>query len=291
MKAISLDLGGTNLKAGLFEKKENEVHLISEKSIPVDASGDLFDVLLEIKKIFPTDDITAISLAFPGIVDHIQKIVLSTSKKFASAERQNIEQWIKKHFGEEIKFYIQNDARMALLGEVYHGESQGIQDLVLVTLGTGFGSAAMINGELLYGKHFLAGNLGGHYRINLHGDPCNCGGYGCIESETSGWKLKEKYKKTYKQVFLDAANGDKKAIAIKDHALDTWAAALINLIHSFDPEKIVLSGGPTIDNTIVPELQKRVDSGAWTPWGKVEISKSYIPNSLALWGGASLIFS
>src|SRR5258708_8730344 len=84
---------------------------------------------------------------------------------------------------------MENDARMALLGEHAAGAAQNCMDVVIVMLGTGVGSAVMIHGVLLRGAHFQAGCLGGHIPARFHGRLCICGAIGCVEAEASTWAL------------------------------------------------------------------------------------------------------
>ncbi len=79
--------------------------------------------------------------------------------------------------------------RMALLGERHAGAARGCDDVVMITLGTGIGGAAMIEGKLLRGKHAQAGCLGGHLPAKVGGRLCTCGAIGCLEAEASGWSL------------------------------------------------------------------------------------------------------
>src|SRR5439155_23768344 len=95
--------------------------------------------------------------------------------------------WSRDTFG--LRLCIENDARMALLGESYEGAARGFSDVVMMTLGTGIGGVTMIEGKLLRGKHSQAGCIGGHFPVLFSGRPCSCGGIGCAEAEASGWSL------------------------------------------------------------------------------------------------------
>src|SRR5258706_6097009 len=96
-------------------------------------------------------------------------------------------QWSRQDFGLPLR--IENDARMALLGERYAGAARGFDDVVMTTLGTGIGGAAMIGGTLIRGKHAQAGCLGGHLPVLFNGRTCTCGNIGCPEAEAAGWSI------------------------------------------------------------------------------------------------------
>ena len=200
-----------------------------------------------------------------------------------------------------------NDARMALLGEWQHGAGQGCSDLVMVTLGTGIGSAVLIGGQLLIGKHFQAGNLGGHFVVNHKGSVCTCGNIGCVEAEAStrrlpallkehpefpGSSMKNEEFPDFKALFHHAGNNDQVAREVLDHCLSAWAAGIITMIHAFDPEIIILSGGIMKSSAIIlPALQEKVNQLAWTPWGKVKLVEAKFPDSAALYGADYLVRS
>ena len=84
---------------------------------------------------------------------------------------------------------VENDARAALLGELAHGAAVGVRDAVLLVAGTGIGTAAVIDGQLIRGRSGHAGILGGHLTIDRGGDPCNCGNLGCAEVYGGSWSL------------------------------------------------------------------------------------------------------
>jgi glucokinase len=196
---------------------------------------------------------------------------------------------------------------MALLGEWQYGAGRAYNNLVMVTLGTGIGSAVLINGLLLKGKHFQAGNLGGHFVVNHRGTRCTCGNIGCVEAEASTWRLpsllkehslfskssmKDEKALDFKTLFRHADNNDLVAKEVLDHCLSVWAAGIITMIHAFDPELIILSGGIMKSATVIlPVLQEKVNQHAWTPWGKVKLVEARYPDSAALYGAEYLVRS
>ena len=200
---------------------------------------------------------------------------------------------------------IENDARMALLGEFYAGAARGFTDVVMMTLGTGIGGAAMIEGKLLRGKHAQAGCLGGHLPTLFNGRKCSCGAIGCAESEAGGWALpglvKEwpgisssalaKYDEVaFKELFEEADRGDEIAISIRDRCLQIWAVDAVALVHAYDPEIIIIGGGVMKSaHVIIPYVQSYVQKHAWTPWGKVQVRPAELGNNAALLGAIPLL--
>ena len=80
----------------------------------------------------------------------------------------NLEEWAAQKWNTSL--YMENDARMAAVGEWIFGAGRGSNDVVAVTIGTGIGSSAIIEGRLLRGKHFQAGCLGGHFTVQYNGE-------------------------------------------------------------------------------------------------------------------------
>jgi glucokinase len=170
----------------------------------------------------------------------------------------------------------------------------------MMTIGTGIGTSTIINGQLLRGKHFQAGCLGGHFTVNYEGATCTCGNIGCVEAQASTWNIEEKIKssKDFYQSLLSAHNThdfsilfqaakqkDPLAKRIVDECLNIWSAGVINLIHAYDPEIIVLGGGIlNSKEEILPRIQQRVDQYAWTPWGRVEIRPSQLMDRAGIMG-------
>lgn len=310
MKAIVLDLGGTRLKLGLICGGE----IIAVKVLPSYSENGLLprlpDVELAIDELLKstnttTAELTGVGVSIPGIVDTKKMTVLSINQKFSDAVGFDFNQWSQKKWG--ISSVLENDARAALIGEWQYGAGKNCDNIVLVTLGTGIGGAAMIEGKLLHGKHFQAGCLGGHFTINLHGRKCTCGNTGCVESEASSWILPELFKnhvnfatsKAVNEELLDfellfrlAAQKDEVATEIMNNCMDAWSAGIITMIHAYDPEKVIIGGGVMKSaDVILPYIRKKVAERAWTPWGNVEILGAHFTDEAGQLGMAHLLAS
>jgi glucokinase len=107
------------------------------------------------------EDVLGIGFSFAGLVDSVANRILSTNQKYDDGPETDLVGWAREKWNWPL--FALNDARMALLGEWQHGAGKGCTDLVMITLGTGIGSAVLVGEELLKGKHFQAGNLGGHF--------------------------------------------------------------------------------------------------------------------------------
>ena len=129
-----------------------------------------------------------VGIAYPGLVDPVKQLVISASGKYTDATKFDFSAWSRGRFG--CGCILENDANAALMGEIGYGCAAGETDAVLMILGTGVGTAAVMNGELVRGKHFQAGCLGGHFPVGGEEWRCSCGGYGCVEANGSSWALK-----------------------------------------------------------------------------------------------------
>lgn len=244
-----------------------------------------------------------LALGFCGLADARIGRVVSTNKKYEDAPSIDFQEWSRQELG--LRFAIENDARMALLGERHAGAARGCDDVVMITLGTGIGGAAMIEGKLLRGKHAQAGCLGGHLPAKVGGRPCTCGAIGCVEAEASGWslpllarewpgfatsKLANCQDLDFKTLMDQADVGDRIAREILDSCLRVWATGAVGLIHAYDPERIVIGGGVMHRaDVVLPYIQHYVNQHAWTPWGKVKIVAAQLGNNAGLLGAIPLL--
>lgn len=289
---IGVDMGGTRIKIGLVHQGK----IVSDATIPALAEGKLSDCLKAIAD--KVDDLlkasnakpVGIGIALPSIVDSIQLKVLSRYVKYTDATDVDFRQWSMQRW--KIPVALENDAKAALVGEWQYGNGKGCRDLVLLTLGTGVGSAVMINGKLLSGRNFVAGNLGGHMTINVHGKECNCGNIGCLETESSTWNLQQEREMDFKTLFESAARGDQSAIEVRDKSLKAWSLGVINLIHAFDPERIVVGGGIMMSGDLVlSNIRSMIKKHSWVKDNPPEVVAAAHPDFAGILGMSYLVTS
>jgi glucokinase len=236
-----------------------------------------------------------------GLVDSRRNKVLSTIGKYDDTVTFDFDNWGRHSLGVPVR--LENDARLALRGEMYAGAARGCSDVVMFTLGTGIGGVAAMEGKPLVGVHGQAGVLGGHVPVRAHGRRCTCGGQGCAEAEASGWSLPMVCREwpgfaqscladqplNFKTLFECSAAGDEIALEIRDHCLTVWGMMAVAAVHSFDPELIVLGGGAMrAADQILSPLQDYVNQNTWTPWGKVRIVAAELGDQAAALGVPTL---
>ena len=243
---------------------------------------------------------TLVLMTMTGIAQGMQPLV---SYALGAERRRDCHRLLKygvadEHWG--APFYIDNDARLAAIGEWQYGSGRGYDSVVMMTIGTGIGSGVIMNGEVMYGKHFQAGSLGGHFVVDYKGRLCSCGNKGCVEALSSSFFLHKIIKDhaclspsfkmssqnyDFKEIFQLAEQGNRDALLVRNECIEIWGAAVINFIHAYDPEVVILGGGiMNSHKVIVPYIEERVSKFAWTPSAKVSVVVSSLGDYAALYG-------
>ncbi len=308
MKLLACDLGGTRIKLGLVDNGM----IVEQEVIPAHSDLGLRprlpDLEAALRRIVAAQGLTlsdcaGVAVSFPSLMEPITGRILAEYGKYRDAPEIDLVEWANKSLG--LPLAIDNDARMALIGEWRHGAGRGCDNLVMVTLGTGIGTAALIQGRVLRGTHGQAGCLSGHLTVRYGGRRCSCGNVGCAEAEAStaflpeiaaeqpgfsGSALSRERVLDYAAVFRLAALGDPCATAIRDHSLLVWATLVVNLIVAYDPERVIIGGGILASRDILlPAIQQHVDRHAHTPWGRVQVLGAELGDASALYAGEWLL--
>ena len=313
--SVGIDLGGTRVKMGIVSGGV----IVAKHIVPAEAADGLARFLPELKmqinKLIGSvregrvDTISAdavldgIGIAFPGLTDYRTKKILSTNAKYDDAVQLDLGQWVQLNWS--VPLAIDNDARMAALGEWKYGAATDTDDLVVMTIGTGIGTSAVMEGRLVRGRHLQAGCLGGHFTVNYQGRSCSCGNVGCVEAYGSTWSLQQTFDQfpgitdsvlgneapaEFKSLFAAAKAGDAAAAAIREDIFDVWSAGIVNLIHAYDPEVVVIGGGVMHSaDQILPFLKERVRQRAWTPWGEVQLRATKLADDAGILGIVHLL--
>jgi len=308
MTVLACDLGGTRTKLGLVENgRLLTCEVLSSHSdqsyLPaLDRIADAFERMCASAGITPRQ-CRGIGMGFPALIDSTSGQILNEYGRFADAPHVNTQAWATARFG--LPVALENDARLALLGEWSCGAARGSNDVGIVTLGTGIGSGVMSGGRLLRGPHFQAGNLCGHMIIRPGGRRCVCGARGCVEAETGSVGLAARIRESgefgasmlahepelnYATVFRCAAGGDALANTLVNHSCEAWGAMCVNMIQAFDLERIVIGGGLMASaDMILPRIRTFVDENVHAPWGRVAIGAAEHPDHMALLGCEALL--
>jgi len=305
MRALAVDIGGTHVCCGAVDGRE----LLELFTIEADGSGSLSSLLQPISQTLRQfrarygERFEGIGFGFCGLVDSFAGRIVSTNHKYPDATELDLVSWAKNDFG--LPLILENDSRMALLGEGHMGAAQQASDVVMMTLGTGIGTAVIMSGRLVRGKHFQAGCLGGHFTIVPGGRLCSCGARGCFEAEASTYslpklsaewpgfessQLAQVSRIDFEVLFNLAEKGDVVCRNIRERCIELWQACALSLVHAYDPELLVLGGGVMQSSfPILKAIQQHIDDSAWTPWGKVKVVAAKLGSSGALLGAVPLL--
>jgi len=218
--------------------------------------------------VFRTDfgDPKGIGVASPGIVGEDHRAVIWMQGRMSSVCGFDWNEYLKTPFFVPVL----NDAKAALLGEAWLGAAAGVQNAVLLTLGTGVGGAAMVDGRLLHGAIGRAGHLG-HISLDPSGPTDIVGTPGSLEDLVGGATLTMRssgeYEDTQDLIFA-AKQGNEDAAELWQLSIQALAAGIVSLINVLDPEVVILGGGITrAGRDLFDPLAKSMSPIEWRPFG------------------------
>jgi glucokinase len=186
---------------------------------------------------------------------------------------------------------VLNDAHAALLGEAWVGAARGFKDVIMLTLGTGVGGAAIVDGRLLRGHIGRGGHLG-HSSLDPDGPPDCAGAPGSIEVAIGNCTIQQRSRGRFQSTHeLIAAHvkGDADATAIWLKSVKALAAAVCSFINILDPEAVIVGGGIARAGTVLFEpLEKFLDPMEWRPGGhRARILPAQLGEFAGAFGAAS----
>ena len=256
--AIGIDIGGTNSKFGIADREGTILFQSRVKTWSYPDHKKFISILKqEIEKSHALDDIIGIGIGAPNANYYDGTIVNPPNLPWKGTIAFDDE--VERTFG--LPSILTNDANAAGLGEMVYGKAKDMKNFVILTVGTGLGSGIIINGDLVYGKHGFAGELG-HTLVNANGRHCACGKKGCLETYVSAtgirrtvYKLLADYTESSvlrsisfdnlstKMITEAASKGDKIAIEAFNYTGRILGMKLSDFVVHTDPEAIFLLGG------------------------------------------------
>lgn len=260
---IGIDLGGTNIKAGLVNDK---LEIVKKMSIPTNADRPTSEIMHDMAKLaidvvreagYTMDDVESIGIGSPGTCDSKNGILVYANniKFFNAPMRAEIQKYINK------PVYIDNDANCAAYGE-YLVLDKKPAVFAAVTLGTGIGGGVVIDGHVFRGFNGTAPELG-HTTLDMNGEKCNCGRVGCFEKYASATALisqtkaaieknpdsilakvaEKEGKVSGRTAFLAEREGCPICKAVADKYIEYLGIGLVNVINNFAPDVVCIGGG------------------------------------------------
>jgi len=262
---IGVDLGGTNVRMGVITPEGKVLKKDQYRIGRILGGLTIFERLVSKLEKFIRGEIgrshpsIRVGIGVAGVVD-IKKGIIIESPNIPGLKGFPL----KEFFGNRISLpiVIENDANAFTLGEGWMGAAKRSKHYCGITLGTGVGGGIVVNGKILHGAEGMAGEVG-HMVINPEGLLCGCGGRGCLELYASAtgirrmaleavekgrgegilkWSGGDAQKITSEKVFEAAQSGDLIAKGIFKRMGGYLGLGLVNLLHLFNPEKIVIGG-------------------------------------------------
>lgn len=255
MDDIVVDIGGTQLRAGLYPSEGLDPRIF--KAVPTAGDEPALDRLFNlIDSIWPADTtVRRIALAAPGALNPVTGVTYTTPN-IPNWNGLHLVELVQKRFNVEVR--LGNDANLAALGEWKYGAGVGHHNLVYLTVSTGLGGGIIINDQLLVGSNGLAAEVG-HITVLPHGPLCGCGFPGHLEAMSSGTGianyakrgitdgrptiLTRNYEKITARTVAEAAReGDALAREAFENAGEFLGRAIADLLHLFNPTVVILGG-------------------------------------------------
>lgn len=314
MKYVGVDIGGTNLKAGLVD--ENGVLLATQKmkvASIADDDGLAWTVASLVQELAHTvnlsvSDVASVGVGVPGTVE-----IRSGSINYTcNLPLRNVPLRKLFHRYLSIPLYIENDANCAALAEFLVGAGRDSKRFVTITLGTGVGAGIVHNGKIYHGANGMAGEVG-HMVIQRGGLPCPCGRHGCWEQYASATALKRmtaaalaahphsilaqvvaenEGRVSGQSAFIAARRGDPVGQQICDEYVDYLACGVVNVVNIFQPDTLAIGGGVSneAEEQLLLPVQQRVARES-IPCGRdrrTRIVKAELGNRAGIIGAALL---
>lgn len=315
---LGLDVGGTNLAAGIVDEN---YHLLHKESIPAGAGRSVEDITEDMAKVsksvikhlgLPISKISSWGIGMPSYIN--PKTGLLVHANCFGWKNIDIYSYLQKQIS--LPIYIENDANCAALGEVLAGAGKGYRDVLMLTLGTGLGGGIILDKKIYAGSDMMGAELG-HTKLAYHGSSCTCGQLGCAEAYCSATALIRQAKEELTKETADRMKGsvmyelcgndldrldakmvvdaykmgDRIAKKVFLQYVDYLSCALSSFIVIFRPEIIILGGGVSNagDLLLIPLKEKVMENTyAADVIGVPEIRLAKCGNDAGIIGAAML---
>lgn len=254
---IGLDLGGTNLKYGVGDRKGN---ILIKKIRPsqaqesVDKIFENFYIAISELQQEAGDEILGIGIGTPGSVDFDKGQLIGKTPNIPHWTDAPIKKTIEDRF--HIPVWVDNDANVMALAEARVGAAKGYAYALCLTLGTGIGGGIILENKVYRGSTFSAAEVG-HITIKMNGKRCNCGNIGCFEIYASAPAMINRYRRKLRRngllydnnklttefIFQKATEHEAFAIETINETCDYLGAGITSLINVLNPQVVVIGGG------------------------------------------------
>ena len=312
MYRIGVDLGGTNIAVGVVDENMKIIGRGKVKTRCPRPAAEIFDdiavaVGMAVKDAgISMDDVVSVGVGTPGSVNKTNGYIeFSNNLEFNQVPAKEM---LEERIGKTV--FLDNDANCAALGEAIAGVGNGVENFVAITLGTGVGSGIIVNGKIVVGVNYCAGEMG-HMVICADGKPCNCGRKGCWEQYSSAtalisqtkeamqnnpdsimWQLTGGIDNVSGRTAFDAMRqGDEAAAAVVDKYIYYLSIGICNVINALQPEIVCIGGGVSHEGDyLLKPLQKYVEEQRYSIYSskQTQIVAAQLGNDAGIFGAALL---
>lgn len=308
MYRLGIDLGGTNIAAGVVDEDYRIIGTGKVKTGAHRSNDEIADDMAKAARMAIKDacidisEITAMGIGSPGSVIPSKGIVATSNNlKFSNLPLCAM---MKERLG--VDFYIENDANAAAYGELLAGAGKGCKNFVAITLGTGVGSGIIIDGKIFSGSNNAGGEFG-HTVIVIDGEACTCGRKGCWETYASAtalirqtkaemeankqsimWKLCDGdiNRVNGKTAFDAMRENDESGIKVVKEYIHYIAIGITNVINIFQPEILCIGGGISKEGDVLTKpIAEFAENGRFSK----NIEKQTVVKVAALGNDAGII--
>lgn len=277
---IGVDLGGTKILAAVISESGKIISRAKKKTKPERPAAEILGRVVEtcreavLESKLPFENIMGVGIGSPGPLDPQKGMVIETPN--VNLTKARITDFITKEL--KVPSFLDNDVNVGTFGEFIYGAGKGCRHLVGLFLGTGIGGGVIVDGKLLHGHSFNAGELG-HLKVRAFGAKCGCGDKGCLEAYASKAAMIRYFKRAVKKgkptilkdligedwekltskVFRQAFDAkDKLVIEKLEQAAKLTGVAVGSLLNILSPEKVIIGGGmiESLEKELMPLIKK-----------------------------------
>lgn len=285
--AVGIDIGGTNVKAGVVSEKGEIVEKWEGPTEHKNKDALIKQITRMVENFKKKYVIKGVGIGVAGLVDYEEGVVrVSPHLPLKDVPLRSI---LTDQLALPVS--VDNDANSGGLGEKYFGAGRNIQNFVFLTLGTGIGGAVFINGELIRGTKGFAGELG-HMIIDRNGPQCKCGARGCLEALASGSAIEKIAWTSASEVTKAASAGEDKAKEILASIGKKLGIGIANILNILDPELVIVGGKVSRAGALIlnPAIQVAMTQSLAYGSRKTSIKISTLGDEAGILGAATLVF-
>ena len=312
MVTIGIDLGGTNIVAGVVDEQYRILASAKCKTRAERSADEIVDDMAKVSREavaragLTMDDVAYIGIGAPGTCNTETGLVEYANN--LPFDNLPLRRMMTERLDKPV--YIENDANAAAWGEVKAGAAKGAQSCVCVTLGTGVGGGIVIDGKIYGGFNFAGAEIG-HTVIVRNGEPCTCGRRGCWEAYASATALVQQTREAMKAHpdskmwelagTLEGANGltafdamragDAAGKQVVDTYIDYVAIGVIDMINIFQPEVVCIGGGVSKEGeTLLGPMREKIERERYSRYSKRQstVCAAMLGNDAGVIGAACL---